>query len=275
MSQIQPGGPNIDGVAIVASGRYECGQVVVEPVADARGVAGPSDQVLCAGSAAAPVHVLLAQEEAGGHSAKDMVGKKVGIQPTGVDAAEARCSPRTTFRRAASEIVPIGADMSPLLDRAGRRRHRLADQRHRAEAAWVPIASTCACGTPACASTRCRTTRRSRRSRRSRTCCRNSCARRAQGYAVRERQSRRGGRPAGQGISESRPQRREGRHRRDDGLRVQRPHARPNGWGTMDPAVWQDQISLYSQLGQFSKRTPKLDEVHDDGDPERDAATRA
>jgi NitT/TauT family transport system substrate-binding protein len=34
-----------------------------------------------------------------------------------------------------------------------------------------------------------------------------------------------------------------------------------NGWGTMDPAVWQDQISLYSQLGQFSKRTPKLDEV--------------
>ena len=34
-----------------------------------------------------------------------------------------------------------------------------------------------------------------------------------------------------------------------------------NGWGTMDPGVWQDQISLYSQLGQFSKRTPKLDEV--------------
>src|SRR4029077_4936963 len=36
---------------------------------------------------------------------------------------------------------------------------------------------------------------------------------------------------------------------------------RANGWGTMDPAVWQDQISLYSQLGQFSKRTPKLEEV--------------
>ena len=34
-----------------------------------------------------------------------------------------------------------------------------------------------------------------------------------------------------------------------------------NGWGTMDPAVWHEQISLYSQLGQFSKRTPKLDEV--------------
>jgi NitT/TauT family transport system substrate-binding protein len=33
------------------------------------------------------------------------------------------------------------------------------------------------------------------------------------------------------------------------------------GWGTMDPAVWQDQIKLYADLGQFSKRTPKLEEV--------------
>ena len=29
--QIQPGGPNIDGVAIVASGRYECGQLASSP----------------------------------------------------------------------------------------------------------------------------------------------------------------------------------------------------------------------------------------------------
>jgi NitT/TauT family transport system substrate-binding protein len=33
------------------------------------------------------------------------------------------------------------------------------------------------------------------------------------------------------------------------------------GWGAMDPAVWQDQISLYSQLGQFTAKTPKLDDV--------------
>jgi NitT/TauT family transport system substrate-binding protein len=36
---------------------------------------------------------------------------------------------------------------------------------------------------------------------------------------------------------------------------------RTEGWGTMDPAVWQDQIKLYSDLGQFTKRTPKLEEV--------------
>jgi NitT/TauT family transport system substrate-binding protein len=38
-------------------------------------------------------------------------------------------------------------------------------------------------------------------------------------------------------------------------------HTKLAGYGTMDPAVWQDQIDLYAQLGQFTKRTPKLDEV--------------
>jgi NitT/TauT family transport system substrate-binding protein len=39
------------------------------------------------------------------------------------------------------------------------------------------------------------------------------------------------------------------------------PKTATEGWGTMDPAVWQDQIKLYSDLGQFTKRTPKLEEV--------------
>jgi NitT/TauT family transport system substrate-binding protein len=37
--------------------------------------------------------------------------------------------------------------------------------------------------------------------------------------------------------------------------------ARAQGWGSMDPANWQEQIALYSQLGQFTARTPKVDEV--------------
>ena len=39
------------------------------------------------------------------------------------------------------------------------------------------------------------------------------------------------------------------------------PKTKAEGWGTMDPAVWQSQIDLYAELGQFTKRTPKLDEV--------------
>ena len=34
-----------------------------------------------------------------------------------------------------------------------------------------------------------------------------------------------------------------------------------NGWGAMDRAVWQDQITQYADLGQFTKRVPKIDEV--------------
>ena len=34
-----------------------------------------------------------------------------------------------------------------------------------------------------------------------------------------------------------------------------------NGWGAMDRGVWQEQISQYSDLGQFTKRVPKVDEV--------------
>ena len=33
------------------------------------------------------------------------------------------------------------------------------------------------------------------------------------------------------------------------------------GWGTMDPQVWREQIDLYAQLGQFARRTPRLEEV--------------
>jgi NitT/TauT family transport system substrate-binding protein len=38
-------------------------------------------------------------------------------------------------------------------------------------------------------------------------------------------------------------------------------NTRQNGYGSMDPKVWQEQIDLWARLGQFSKRTPKLDDV--------------
>ena len=34
-----------------------------------------------------------------------------------------------------------------------------------------------------------------------------------------------------------------------------------NGWGAMDRAIWQDQIQQFADLGQFTKRVPKVDEV--------------
>jgi NitT/TauT family transport system substrate-binding protein len=37
--------------------------------------------------------------------------------------------------------------------------------------------------------------------------------------------------------------------------------AQTQGWGAMDPAVWQEQISTYAELGQFTARTPKVEDV--------------
>ncbi|MDR3385530.1 MAG: hypothetical protein P4L92_00640, partial [Rudaea sp.] len=33
------------------------------------------------------------------------------------------------------------------------------------------------------------------------------------------------------------------------------------GWGTMDAKVWEEQITMYGQLGQFQKGQPKVDDV--------------
>ncbi len=38
-------------------------------------------------------------------------------------------------------------------------------------------------------------------------------------------------------------------------------HTGAGGYGTMEPAVWQDQIDLYAGLGQFTKAVPRMDEV--------------
>ena len=38
-------------------------------------------------------------------------------------------------------------------------------------------------------------------------------------------------------------------------------HTKVAGYGAMEASVWQDQIDLYASLGQFTKRTPKVDEV--------------
>jgi NitT/TauT family transport system substrate-binding protein len=39
--------------------------------------------------------------------------------------------------------------------------------------------------------------------------------------------------------------------------------AEQNGWGQMDPAVWQEQIDLWDELGQFEDEAPALEDVID------------
>ena len=82
----------------------------------------------------------------------------------------------------------------------------------------------------------------------------------AKGWALGRQEPRPGGRHPGQGISQPRSRRRARGRRRDARLQLRRA-ARAQGWGTMDPANWQEQIALYSELGQFTARTPKVEDV--------------
>ena len=80
---IQPGGPNIDGVAVVASGRFELGQVSSSP--SLMLAASQEIPVMCfaAGVQKHP-YAFFSLKKKPIRSAKDMVGKKVGIQATGM-----------------------------------------------------------------------------------------------------------------------------------------------------------------------------------------------
>ena len=191
-------------------------------------------------------------------SPADMVGKKVGIQPTGVVLLRALLA-KNNIPDSAVEIIPIGADMAPLLtgqvdvvtgwqtnvtalkvlgpDRVDL---RLWDAGVRLYAlpyyATVKTIQT----HPDVLQKFLRAT--------------------AKGYAYAN---------ANRGASADLLVKEYPNLNRDDekvGIDAMMGYAfndltKAGGWGTMDPAVWQDQISLYSQLGQFSKRTPKLDEV--------------
>ena len=77
--KIQPGGPNIDGVAVVASGRYEAGQVSSSP--SLMLAASQEIPVLCfrRRRAGASLYLLLAAQEAGAQA--DGPGRQEGRHP--------------------------------------------------------------------------------------------------------------------------------------------------------------------------------------------------
>jgi len=255
--QIQPGGPNIDGVAIVASGRFEVGQLSSSPSLMLAASQDIPVKCFASGLQQHP-YTFFSLKKKPVTTAKDMVGKKVGIQPTGVVLLRALLA-KNNIPESAVEIIPIGADMSPLLtgqvdvvtgwqtnvtalkplgpDRIDL---RLWD-------AGVRLYALPYYATANTLQTRADVLAKFLRAT-------------ARGYAYANANRA----AAADLLVKEYPN-----LNRDDekvGIDAMMTYAfndltRANGWGTMDPAVWQDQISLYSQLGQFSKRTPRLDEV--------------
>ncbi len=110
---IQPGGPSIDGVAIVASGRYELGQISSSP------------SLMLAASQKIPVmsfatglqrhpYAYFSLPKKPVRTPKDLIGKKVGIQATAKVLLNALMK-KNGIGEKDLEIVIIGSEMTPIL----------------------------------------------------------------------------------------------------------------------------------------------------------------
>jgi len=254
--RIQSGGPNIDGVAIVAAGRFEVGQVSSSP---SLMLAASQDIPVRCFAAGAQVHPFsyISRARNPVRQPRDLIGKKIGTQSTAVILLRALLAKNNIAERDVT-IIPIGADMSPLMT------------------GQVDVVTGWLTNTTAL-----RVVQDAVVMRLWDTGVRLYAL---PYYATAQTIERRGEvlakflRASGRGWAyahANRPQAVDflikefpNLNRADEieALEVMLayafgPKTATEGWGTMDPAVWREQIDLYAQLGQFSRRTPRLEEV--------------
>jgi NitT/TauT family transport system substrate-binding protein len=255
--KLQPGGPNIDGVAVVAAGRFEAGQVSSSP---SLMLAASQDIPIKCFATGAQVHpyTFFSLKKNAVREPKDLVGKKVGIQSTGVILLRALLAKNKIADKDVA-IIPIGAEMSPLLTGqvdvvTGWLTNTtalkvLGDQRVDMRL-WDTGVKLYALPYYATADTLTKKPEVLAKFLRATS----------KGWAFARREPEK----AVDLLVKEFPN----LDRADevDAAKVMLQYAfsdttKAEGWGAMDPAIWQDQIALYAELGQFSKRVPKLDEV--------------
>lgn len=254
---IQPGGPNIDGVAVVASGRHEVGQVSSSPSLMLASSQGLPIKCFAVGAQRHP-YCYFSTAKNPVRKPADLVGKKVGIQPTAAVLLRALLAKNKIAEKDVN-IIPIGADMMPLmtgqvdvvtgwltnttaLKVLGKDRVEMSlwDTGVRLYALPYYATTKTLQSQPQVLAGFLRATAR------------------GWAYANANRDQ------ATDLLLKEYPN-----FNRDDerfALDVMLSYTfsdltKTQGWGAMDPAVWQEQIALYSQLGQFTASTPKLDDV--------------
>ena len=254
---IQPGGPNNDGIAIVASGRYQVGQVSSSP--SLMLAASQDIPIKCfAVSAQKHPYTFFSLKRNPVRTPADFRGTKVGIQATGVILLKALLAKNKIDAKDVT-IVTIGADMMPLMT-----------GQVDVVTGWLTNTTALAvlgpdrvdlrlwdCGVhlyanPYYATVDTLATKKDLLVK----FLRASGKGWAFAYANRDK--------AVELLIKEFPNlvAKDERAAADVMLDYCFDEStRAGGYGTMAPAVWQDQIDLWSSLGQFSKRTPKLDEV--------------
>src|SRR5260370_36685238 len=111
--RFQPGGPSIDGVAVVAAGRYEIGQVSSSP---SLMLAASQDIPIRCFAVGAQQHpyTFFSLKKKPAHEPKDLIGKRVGLHATGVILLRALLA-ANKIPEDKVKIVTIGAEITPLL----------------------------------------------------------------------------------------------------------------------------------------------------------------
>jgi len=110
---IQPGGPNIDGVAIVASGRYEVGQVSSSPSLMLAASQGLPVVCFAVGAQQHP-YAFFSLPRAPIKTPQDMIGRKIGIQATGQVLLSALLRKNGVPEDKVEKVI-IGSSMTPLV----------------------------------------------------------------------------------------------------------------------------------------------------------------
>ena len=255
--EIQPGGPNIDGVAIVASGRFELGQVSSSPSLMLAVSQGLPIKCFAVGVQKHP-YCFFSLKKKPIRSAQDMVGKKIGIQSTGIILLKALLAKNKIDEKAVT-IVPIGAEMTPLMTGqvdavTGWLTNTSALKVLGADRVDMALWDTGVklYALPYYATTKTLQTHGDVLAGFLRASAKGwqwADKNRDQAVAI---------------LVQSYPNldRADERVAADVMLAYSfGDAARAAGWGTMDPAIWQEQIALYSDLGQFTAKTPKVDDV--------------
>lgn len=255
--QIQPGGPSIDGVAIVASGRFELGQVSSSPSLMLAVSQGLPIKCFAVGIEKHP-YTFFSLKKNPIRTAQDMVGKKIGIQATGVILLRALLAKNKIAEKDVG-IITIGADMMPLMTGqvdavTGWLTNTTALKVLGAERVDMTLWDTGVklYALPYYA------THKTLQTQGDVLAAFMRAAAKGWAWADKNRDQ------AVDLLVKEYPNlnRADERAAADVMLAYSfGDNARAQGWGSMDPAIWAEQIALYSELGQFTARTPKVDDV--------------
>jgi NitT/TauT family transport system substrate-binding protein len=254
---IHPGGPSIDGVAIVASGRHDVGQVSSSP--SLMLAASQKIPVMCfATGLQQHPYAYFSLPKKPVRTARDLIGKKVGIQATAKVLLNALMKKHDIAEKDI-EIVIIGSEMTPLLT-----------GQTDVVSGWVTNTTTLKVLGPDRIDLRLwdagvrlyalpyYATRDTIEKKADMLAAYVRATSRGWEYALKSTEK------AVDFLVKEYPN-----LKRDDEVAGSKAllafafnaNTQANGWGAFDPAVWQEQIKLYDELKQFSAGAPKLDDV--------------